>query len=297
MKRKREEVPKGQGDIEPDWRGSDTPWHTDEVHQNSSMLLHEKLHEEIRDFYDYARPRDFEHHMRMDLVNRFQVFVDKVSRGSQVRFFGSFASGIYLPNADMDLVVLSKGFLSTGRSHTFSTKKSLRSFAENLKFSIIPRPGTINPILKAKVPIVKFVDRHTGLRVDVSFDNDTGLVANETYNLWKSRFPAMPVITTMVKHFLAMRGLHEVSSGGLGGFSVTCLVVSLMQHLPELQKNSMDRSTQYGDLFMLFLDLYGTKFNTTVTGIRLDPPEYFQKVSCVLDFSSPKSRHDVLLLI
>ena len=75
-----------------------------------------------------------------------------------------------------------------------------------------------------------------------------------------------------------MRGLNEVFTGGLGGFSITCLVVSMMQHMPEIQSGSIDPEQHYGDLLLNFLDLYGNKFDITQTGITMNPPSYFDKI-------------------
>ncbi|KAI7152005.1 hypothetical protein KC316_g15042, partial [Hortaea werneckii] len=83
----------------------------------------------------------------------------------------------------------------------------------------------------------------------------------------------------LVKQLLAMRGLNEVYTGGIGGFTIICLVVSMMQLMPELQSGSMDPTMHYGDLLLNFLDLYGNKFDVQATGIMLDPPRYFDKES------------------
>ena len=290
LKRKREDVPRKEADIVSEWQGLDSPWHRNDLQNQPSASTHGKLHKEICDFYAYARPREFEYKMRLDLVTRLQHFINTHLPGAEVRFFGSFASGVYLPNADMDLVILSPQFRSTGfRMNQSNPGKPVLRLADSLRASTMTKSKNVIAIARAKVPIVKYIDSITGLRVDVSFDNDTGLIANTTYNLWKSRYPAMPVIVTLAKHFLAMRGLSEVHSGGLGGFTVTCLVVSLMQHLPELQSGSMDPMTHLGDLFMLFLELYGVKFNTVMTGIRMDPPGYFPKVSVSLGWRGSTS--------
>lgn len=42
----------------------------------------------------------------------------------------------------------------------------------------------------------------------------------------------------IVKAFLAQRGLHEVFSGGLGSYSVICLVISFLQVCSNLDNHS-----------------------------------------------------------
>ena len=130
----------------------------------------------------------------------------------------------------------------------------------------------------AKVPLVKFVDRTTAIKVDVSFENDTGVIANDTFALWKKQFPAMPLLVTIIKQFLMMRGMNEVQHGGLGGFSVTCLVTSLLQNMPRVQSGELIPEQNLGEILIEFLDFYGNQLDTTRTGITMDPPGYFDKV-------------------
>ena len=139
--------------------------------------------------------------------------------------------------------------------------------------------GETEVVGKAKVPLVKYVDKVTGLKIDVSFENDTGLIANRTFQEWKATFPAMPILVTVIKHLLAMRGLNEPVNGGIGGFSVTCLVVSLLQNMPQVQSGSMISEHHLGEILMEFLDLYGNQFDTRTTAIQLNPPGYIPKAS------------------
>jgi non-canonical poly(A) RNA polymerase PAPD5/7 len=192
-----------------------------------------------------------------------------------VHAFGSSASGMYLPVADMDLVVLSGTFARNRVKSFLERKGQIYAISAFLKGLDIAVPGSIETIAHARVPILKFVDKLTGLRVDLSFDNDSGLLANETFQRWKAEYPAMPVIAAIIKQFLLLRGLNEVPSGGLGGFSIICLVVSLLQHIPQ---GEGPYGPNLGSILMDFFDFYGNKFDYTSVGIRMEPPGFFNKV-------------------
>lgn len=168
--------------------------------------------------------------------------------------------------------------MSGGRKVIGQSANQIRKFAQWLERERLPVPGSMDMVLKARVPLVKYVDRLTGLKVDISFENDTGLIANKTFQDWKATFPAMPILVTVVKHLLAMRGLNEPVNGGIGGFSVICLVVSLLQLMPQVQSRSMIPEHHLGEILMEFLDLYGNQFNVATTGIQFDPPGYVSKV-------------------
>lgn len=177
----------------------------------------------------------------------------------------------------MDLVMVSNSYMRDRRAR-FHTKSHLHSFRLFIQERHIPVPGSVEVVAKAKVPLVKYMDRKTGLKVDVSFENDSGLHAIPTFHSWKATFPAMPVIVSLVKHFLAMRGLNEVYTGGLGGFSVTCLVVSLLQNMPQVASGNLIAEHHLGEVLMEFLDLYGNLLNLSTTAIRVDQPGYIEKV-------------------
>ncbi len=178
----------------------------------------------------------------------------------------------------MDVVVISNSFRSSGQKVVCQTNKQLWRFGDFIKASGIAQQGTVEVIIGAKVPLVKFVDQITAIKVDVSFENNTGVVANDTFALWKKQFPAMPLLVTIIKQFLMMRGMNEVQHGGLGGFSVTCLVTSLLQNMPRVQSGELIPEQNLGEILIEFLDFYGNQLDTTRTGITMDPPGYFDKV-------------------
>ncbi|RAK99714.1 putative topoisomerase family protein TRF4 [Aspergillus ibericus CBS 121593] len=261
------------GSIIDEWRARSsedaTPWSSNMA---PSLHLGTRLHNEILSFYHWVKPVRYEQIVREDLVARLQSAFQSRYYGVQLRPFGSFASGLYLPTADIDLVLLSTNFMRHGIKTFGERKGQIYAFAAFLKNLNIAVPNSIETIAHARVPILKFVDKLTGLRVDLSFDNDSGLVANETFQQWKSEYPAMPVIVSVIKQFLLLRGLNEVPTGGLGGFSITCLVTSLLQHLPH------GHMTQnLGSILMDFFEFYGNGFDYDTVGIRLAPPGYFNK--------------------
>ncbi|KAJ5902316.1 topoisomerase family protein TRF4 [Penicillium taxi] len=244
------------------------PWHTSSSEQ---LLPSTQLHYEILAFFDWIKPERHEEIVRADLVTRLEKTLQIHYPGSKLRAFGSFASGVYLPTADMDLVLLSKQWQNFDRNTPFDSRKSIYEVSNRLRKSGFAVSGSIETIAHAKVPIVKFVDKLTGLRIDLSFDNESGLLANDTFQDWKQDYPVMPMILAVIKQFLLLRGLNEVPTGGLGGFAITCLVTSLLQHMAEPERQNL------GHILLHFFKFYGDQFDYIYTGIQMDPPEYFYK--------------------
>jgi non-canonical poly(A) RNA polymerase PAPD5/7 len=130
-------------------------------------------------------------------------------------------------------------------------------------------------ITKAKVPIIKFVDRLTNINVDISFENLSGVQAQATFQQWKHDYPDMVYMVALLKQFLVMRGFNEVHTGGLGGFSIICLIVSYIQHIPKPEN--------LGACFLGFLKYYGVDFDLRTQRIQMHPPAVVRKTSMGID--------------
>lgn len=272
------------GNVKPEWAikpdsGVDpTPWIRGGADHSKSLETTDWLHKEITDFMAYIQPRAYEHAIRRDLVQRVRQVITNLWPDVDVRVFGSFAAELYLPTSDVDLVVVSKSFVELDLPK-YNQRQSLNKLASALKKSGITTWQDLQIVASAKVPIVKFTDSTTNIHVDISFENSSGLVANETFQRWKVDYPAMPVLVVLIKHFLSIRGLNEPYQGGLGSFSVTCMVVSMLQLLPSVRSGAIDPRLHLGVMLLEFLELYGRNINTRVVGIRVDDnaPGYFKK--------------------
>ena len=236
---------------------------------------------EVLQFYDFVRPLDFEESVRKNVIERIQTAVSLSTQPlvnrAQIKCFGSFAADVYLPTADMDLVAVSAQYLTHGKKSIGMTNTQIRNFGGHLIAAGVTLKKDASFVLHAKVPIVKFTERVTGLKVDVSFENDSGLKANVTFQRWKQEYPAMPVLVIVIKQLLAMRGHNEVHSGGLGGFSIICLVVYFLSQIAGPSSVDMNGEPRYGVLLMNFLQYFGDKFNVEKTGLAMDPPHSFDK--------------------
>ncbi|KAM3086910.1 hypothetical protein ACMFMG_001030 [Clarireedia jacksonii] len=270
--------PAVNGSLLKEWRcissTDGTPWLQDHSDTSNMGLW---LHKEIMDFYHHVKPRKFEQVIRTKLVDDLRNTFRKRYRDADIHSFGSFPAGLYLPTSDVDLVLVSDEYMRGGYP-VYGAKNAVRRCADFVKSQRL-NLDTVEVITGAKVPLVKYVDKITGLKVDMSFENDTGLIANKTFQEWKAQYPAMPILVTIVKQLLAMRGLNEPVNGGIGGFSVTCLVVSLLQNMPQIQSGTMVPEHHLGEVLMEFFDLYGNQFNTLTTAISLNPPGYISKAA------------------
>ncbi|KAK0388073.1 hypothetical protein NLU13_4317 [Sarocladium strictum] len=272
-----------KGTVSPQWMPKKNeepcPWAI--VDHSATRDMAFRLHKEVMDFYEFVKPKKFEQRIRDRLVDNLRQAMRRDGRNfasATVHPFGSFMSGLYLPTADMDLVVCSASFMKGGPPTYLGARSWLYKFQKFLVSQRVADQHSIEVIAHARIPLVKFVDKMTGLRVDVSFENLGGVGAIDTFLEWKKHYPAMPILVTLIKHFLMMRGLNEPVNGGIGGFSVICLVVSMLQLMPQVQSRSLVPEHHLGEMLLEFFELYGRRFRYQNVAIRLtSSPGYVRK--------------------
>jgi len=82
-----------------------------------------------------------------------------------------------------------------------------------------------------------------------------------------------------------MRGLNEPVNGGIGGFSVICLVVSMLQLMPQVQSRSLIPEHHLGEMLLEFFDLYGRHFQHEINAISLTRPVGYIRKASVTTFA------------
>jgi non-canonical poly(A) RNA polymerase PAPD5/7 len=68
-----------------------------------------------------------------------------------------------------------------------------------------------------------------GISIDISLNQTTGLTAIAVIRKYLQNFPALRPLILIVKSYLSQRGMNEVYKGGLGSYSIICLVISFLQ--------------------------------------------------------------------
>lgn len=238
----------------------------DYVILNFSLSLSlSRLHEEIKDFYEYISPRPEEEHMRQEVVTRIHRVIKDLWPNAEVQVFGSFRTGLYLPTSDIDLVIF-------GHWETLP----LWTLEEALRKRKIADENSIKVLDKATVPIIKLTDLHTEVKVDISFNVQNGVKAANLIKDFKQKFPVLPYLVLVLKQFLLQRELNEVFTGGIGSYSLFLMVVSFLQL--HYREDVCSSNPNLGVLLIEFFELYGRHFNYLKTGIRIkDGGSYLAK--------------------
>jgi non-canonical poly(A) RNA polymerase PAPD5/7 len=102
-------------------------------------------------------------------------------------------------------------------------KLPLRTLENELLNSRIAEPHSIRVLDKASVPIVKLTDRETQVKVDISFNMQSGVQSAELIRDYKRQYPVLPKLVLVLKQFLLQRDLNEVFTGK---FENECSILS-----------------------------------------------------------------------
>ena len=123
------------------------------------------------------------------------------------------------------------------------------------------------------------------LNVDISLNQTNGVSAGNIINQYLDVLPGSRELVLVVKAFLSQRSMNEVYTGGLGSYSVICMVISFLQvnvHLefvdipltdfqvhPKLRNSELNPLENLGTLLLEFFELYGRNFNYDEVGITI----------------------------
>ncbi|XP_033856416.3 terminal nucleotidyltransferase 4A-like isoform X1 [Acipenser ruthenus] len=214
------------------------------------------LHEEIVDFYDFMSPRPQEAAMRKEVVRRIETVIKDLWPTADVLIFGSFSTGLYLPTSDIDLVVFGKW-----------ERPPLQLLEQALRKHNVAEPYSIKVLDKATVPIIKLTDQETEVKVDISFNVETGVKAAKFIKDCIEKYTILPYLIFVLKQFLLQRDLNEVFTGGISSYSLILMAISFLQLHPRIDPRGPN--VNLGILLIEFFELYGRHFNYLKTGIRI----------------------------
>ncbi|KAM6968158.1 terminal nucleotidyltransferase 4A-like [Aplochiton taeniatus] len=201
-------------------------------------------------------PRPEEDAMRREVVNRIETVIKNLWPTTRVEIFGSFSTGLYLPTSDIDLVVFGKW-----------DKPPLQELEQALRTPNVAGPYCIKVLDKASVPIIKLTDQETKVKVDISFNVETGVKAAQLIKSYLKRYSVLPYLIFVLKQFLLQRELNEVFTGGISSYSLILMVISYLQLHP--RNGTTHPNANMGMLLIEFFELYGRQFNYQHTGIQV----------------------------
>lgn len=142
----------------------------------------------------------------------------------------------------------------------------MRTLETELVARGIAEANTIRVLDSASVPIVKYTDRETKIKVDLSFNIPNGLQSAELIKVLKRDFPGLGKLVMVLKQFLVQRNLNEVFTGGISSYSLNLMCISFLQMHP---RDIFHDRVNLGVLLLEFFELYGLSYNYSQIGLSI----------------------------
>ncbi|CAI9780513.1 unnamed protein product [Fraxinus pennsylvanica] len=186
----------------------------------------------LQDVYDIRRPKQSDYESRRDLILVFNEIAKEIYGYSKVTpvvvEFGSFLMDLFSPTSDLDLSVN----FSTNEVEFPREKKiqTLRKFAKKLyALQCKGHVSGVLPITTAKVPILKVVDRGTGVECDISVENRDGILKSQIIHLISSIDERFKKLSFLMKTWAKVQNINSSKDKTLNSLSIILLVAFHLQ--------------------------------------------------------------------
>lgn len=226
------------------------PW----CNGNEYKHFHQSLciHREILDFTRWIQPTVEEDQLRFIVIKKFRNAVKLLWPKASILCHGSSATKTYLPNGDIDFLVINAplykpdiGLLQDLNSHL----KSLSLFK------------TSSVIKSAKCPIIKGTEKPFGFQIDISINNTNGVLNIQRNKNLMKKYPTLYPLLFVLKFFLVENNLDQPYQGGISTNTLQQMIIYIIQSAPPTQKLNL------GSLLCSFFQTFGVFFNYITTGI------------------------------
>ena len=127
-----------------------------------------KFHYEILDFFHFIELNNEEKELRNRTYNYIKNIIDENFPDYFCELYGSFKTGLSLPNSDIDILILSKNEANNIDANENNYKylySSLKQIYDKLKEK---KDFSYLDLISAKVPIIKCKYKETNINVDIS---------------------------------------------------------------------------------------------------------------------------------
>ncbi|KAJ3251095.1 hypothetical protein HK103_002881 [Boothiomyces macroporosus] len=212
----------------------------------------ERLDEELESLIMYITPTAMEEEIRRKVIQKYQTVINERFPNYQVAVFGSCCNSLYLPNSDIDLVII-----NTEEEEGIPAQR-MSSVLSKITRKLHPHTSYLFLVKKAKIPIIKIIDYSSNIAIDISYnsaENTTKVAEFVAEKLME--YSDIKWMVLFLKQYLANRELNNNANGGLGGFAAFLLVLSFLELYPMLYKDTkLDFYTKPNSKAKLLIDFF-----------------------------------------
>ncbi|XP_068654522.1 protein HESO1-like [Aristolochia californica] len=186
----------------------------------------------LRDAHACLRPRPADYVIRKDLVQFFDWLAKQIPGSANgfpiVEVFGSFAMDLFTTKSDLDISVnLSHEPNELPRDRKIWILRKLARIFYSLRDQ--GHVSTVQPIMSARVPIVKIVDRGTGIECDISVENKDGVAKSRILTIIFSIDERFRLLSFLMKAWAKAHDINSSKERTLNSLSLVSLVAFHLQ--------------------------------------------------------------------
>ncbi|XP_004639170.1 terminal uridylyltransferase 4 isoform X1 [Octodon degus] len=187
--------------------------------------------------FDELSPPFSEQYNREQILIGLEKFIQKeYDEKARLCLFGSSKNGFGFRDSDLDICMTLEG-------HENAEKLNCKEIIENLAKILKRHPGLRNilPITTAKVPIVKFEHRRSGLEGDISLYNTLAQHNTRMLATYAAIDPRVQYLGYTMKVFAKRCDIGDASRGSLSSYAYILMVLYFLQQrkppvIPVLQE-------------------------------------------------------------
>ncbi|XP_014699773.2 terminal uridylyltransferase 4 isoform X2 [Equus asinus] len=187
--------------------------------------------------FDELSPPFSEQHNREQILIGLEKFIQKeYDEKARLCLFGSSKNGFGFRDSDLDICMTLEG-------HENAEKLNCKEIIESLAKILKRHPGLRNilPITTAKVPIVKFEHRRSGLEGDISLYNTLAQHNTRMLATYAAIDPRVQYLGYTMKVFAKRCDIGDASRGSLSSYAYILMVLYFLQQrkppvIPVLQE-------------------------------------------------------------
>ncbi|XP_024362778.1 protein HESO1 isoform X2 [Physcomitrium patens] len=188
----------------------------------------------LEDVYTVLQPTKEQRADRRNVVQFVDTFVKQRIQGSHIRVFGSFVMDLYTGSSDLDLSLnMSYSPVDRSRGDKIAMLRKLTRALHTLHHG---RNGMtrltvrkIEPVMKAAVPVVKFVEVHTNIECDVSMENMDGVLKSELIGIFTKIDLRYRQLCFLLKAWAKAYNVNDSKKGTLNSLSIIFLAAFHLQ--------------------------------------------------------------------
>ena len=179
-----------------------------------------KLHYEILDFYKFIQLNEEEKDLRKKTFDYIDNIIKQNFPEYKCELYGSFKTGLSLPNSDIDILVLEQGKNDSKQNDNYLFDSLINIY------KVLENKNELDyvELVKAKVPIIKCIHKETKIHIDISLFKKNGALAVTEVEKIINIYPEIKPLILVIKYMLRQRDLNEIYKGGISSFIIFTLL-------------------------------------------------------------------------